>query len=89
MKHYFYLLCITILLYSCSSDDSSQTPQNTGDLLIKEIRFTSVDSYFPSGVKTFNYEGNRLISTFYTDDEGLEKTVEYLYENDQLSRINF
>ena len=70
MKKLILILCIGLLLNSCSSDNSSNNPPSTDTLLVKTI--TEDDG----SIISFNYNGNKL-ANFSSSNGNIINTLTY------------
>jgi len=78
MKKLILILCIGILLNSCSSDSNSNDPANTDVLLLKTLTDDDGDITF------FNYNGNKLASITNSTNNLFET---YTYNGNLLIKI--
>ncbi|WP_339889764.1 hypothetical protein [uncultured Flavobacterium sp.] len=82
MKKIITILIVSILFFSCSSDDSSDNSNNTEPQTIKLKKIT----YSDGSTLNFSYSNNILSQTVGVSQNETFKR-EFVYENDKLVRI--
>lgn len=83
LKQLSLIIILAFFTFSCSSDDTPSDPPQNNSLLLKQ-RVTSYPDDNETMTENFVYDGNVLTSIVNSDGE----RVDYLYENNLLTRIN-
>ena len=95
------IILFALLIFACSGDDSSDSDNNSNlndTILVDtiEISFLSSNGCLYQSTRTFNYNGNKLISCSYSStaanecDDAIDGVVNYQYNDEnQISKIYF
>lgn len=83
-KILFGLGLLALTFNSCSSDSESSDDNQSGDVLVKRVEYTSITDEYSENIE-YIYNGNKLVKGVY--DDGSEEI--YTYDGDLITEIKF